>query len=395
MNRSLTPIAGTLMLVLAASCSNQPQPPVTPKSFDGDSKDLKTTEIVATLDAPLTQGKNTIWCASFLSAWKKLQKDLAGEPVALEQAPPEVLSLNNAADPRSEIPPEALYVAVGWKPKGILDKIQRELKQKFPTKPPPVFPDIRNDSFVAYAYLEANVKFPLPYFQSREPLEFTDSEGRKAKVTSFGIREEDDYAYKKLRAQPKILFWKGFPPMETGDPKDQEEEKFEYAVDLCADSSSSQIVVANIARQSSLADALAYTEEAIKRHEEKIIKNPDYSRSRDLGPNDVLLIPDLFWTISHRFSELEGKSFTNTKLKGQRLDVAQQDIYFRLDRSGAELKSESKLYCAPVPIYYVFDHPFLIYMKKRNAKNPYFAIWVDNAELLSPWDSKTMGQKSD
>jgi hypothetical protein len=33
-------------------------------------------------------------------------------------------------------------------------------------------------------------------------------------------------------------------------------------------------------------------------------------------------------------------------------------------------------------MYYVFDRPFLIYLKKRGATRPYFAMWVDNAELL-------------
>ena len=95
-----------------------------------------------------------------------------------------------------------------------------------------------------------------------------------------------------------------------------------------------------------------------------------------------MLVPDLFWRISHKYAELEGKPFKNTVLEGQRLDVAQQDILFRLDRSGAELQSEAKVFCLPIPTYFVLDRPFLIYMKKRGARNPYFAMWVDNAELL-------------
>ena len=61
-----------------------------------------------------------------------------------------------------------------------------------------------------------------------------------------------------------------------------------------------------------------------------------------LGPNDVLLVPDRVWRITHYFAELEGQEFTNATLKGQIIDIAQQDNYFRLDRSGAELKAEAK-----------------------------------------------------
>jgi hypothetical protein len=105
----------------------------------------------------------------------------------------------------------------------------------------------------------------------------------------------------------------------------------------------------------------------------------------EVGPNDVLLVPDFFWQISHRFSDLEGRAFLNPKLKGRRLEVARQDILFRLERSGAELESESKIYCLPIPTYFVLDRPFLICMRRRDAAEPYFVMWIDNAELMIPW----------
>ncbi len=62
-----------------------------------------------------------------------------------------------------------------------------------------------------------------------------------------------------------------------------------------------------------------------------------------IGSSDSLTVPDIRVLASHHFSELEGKVFDNPKLKGRRLDVAQEDIMFRLDKSGAELKAESKM----------------------------------------------------
>ncbi len=38
--------------------------------------------------------------------------------------------------------------------------------------------------------------------------------------------------------------------------------------------------------------------------------------------------------------------------------------------------------CKPMAIHFVCDHPFLIVVKKRGAKRPFFVMWVDNAELL-------------
>ena len=328
------------------------------------------------LEAEIPTGVNAVWCASFLAAWKSMSDELAGEDISLEGSPPTATLLVEAQDPRPHVPAGAMYVATGWNDKGAIEKLHNELKTAFPGKQPPAFPGITPDSFVAYSYLEANVKFALPYFQNGKPLEFTDSSGRKTRVASFGIRPEDDYAYHELRSQPRILFRKG----DHGDPE------LEFAIDLCAQSSPSQIVIARIKREPSLAKALEQVDKELCDFESLKKKDPDYAKYlEEIGPNDVLLVPDLFWRITHRFSELEGRAFLNPKLKSQRLDVAQQDILFRLDRSGAELRSESKMYCSPIPTYFVVDRPFLIFMRKQNTTEPYFAMWVDNAELLTPW----------
>src|SRR4051794_29008496 len=57
-----------------------------PKSFDGKSMDLAATVIVPTLDTPLPDGTNVIWCASFQAAWDRLKNDAAGEPLQLTTA---------------------------------------------------------------------------------------------------------------------------------------------------------------------------------------------------------------------------------------------------------------------------------------------------------------------
>jgi hypothetical protein len=62
-----------------------------------------------------------------------------------------------------------------------------------------------------------------------------------------------------------------------------------------------------------------------------------------------------------------------------------QKIDFRLDRSGATIESSSILVAAKSAeprSSFIFNRPFLIVMKKRGAQNPFFVMWVDNAELL-------------
>jgi hypothetical protein len=59
-----------------------------------------------------------------------------------------------------------------------------------------------------------------------------------------------------------------------------------------------------------------------------------------------------------------------------------QMIQFRLDRSGAELASEAKVYCKPGETFFHVNRPFLVIIKKRTRKKPFLVVWVDNAELL-------------
>ena len=372
-------VAIGLALVLAtlSSCSRDAGAPVPLLKLDAP----QATAVVATLDTPIPPGKSAIWCASFLAAWKSLAQDLAKEPVALNEPSGLVDSLNGAPDPRPTIPPSALYVATGWNDKGIVAQIQKEVVRKFPATEPPTFPGILPDSFVAYSCLEAGVKFSLPYCQNRQPLPFTDSQGRQTPITAFGIREEDHDAYDRLRAQSRVLF-------RTGE---EHERNLEFAIDLCSKSQPSQIVVARIKREPTLAAAIArVNRETLEMDRRSNPGNPEYLRK--VGPTDVLLVPDLFWQLSHHFAELEGKRFTNAKLKGQRLDVAQQDILFRLNRSGAELKSKAEMYATGITTHFTLDRPFLIYMCQRGAKTPYFALWVDNAELLNKWQEAGSAQ---
>lgn len=362
----------------------RPQPDISiPLAFNGDSIALKATEIVPTLDTPIPDHKNAVWCASFLAGWKMMEQNLAKGPVALDRAPEMVKALNAADDPRPSIPPSMLYVAAGWNDEGIVDQIRNGMHQKFPDNSPPVFPGITPDSFVTYAYLETHVKFPIPYNQNDEALVFTNSSGKPTRINSFGVPLKDANTYFKLRAQPCVIFYgdMAWPAGSYGEVPN------EFVIDLCPTSAPDQVLVARIARRPTLAAAVAYVETKITgwgyaQYARQFEHAPADSGLRD---SEVLLVPDLHWFISHDFSELEGKTLVNPTLKRQPLSVAREDIAFYLDKSGAGVRAESREFATATPRNFIVNQPFLLYMKKRGAPMPYFAMWVDNAELLCPW----------
>ncbi len=334
-------------------------------SFDGDSRDLSRTQIVPTLDTPIEQGKNAIWSAAFTAAWKRIEEDIVGGPVELEPASMSAHRLNSAADP-ADFLPEACYAKAGWVEEGVLAVIARETATRFPGRQAPRFSDIAADSLVAYAFLEAGVRFSMPYFSSRRPVIFTDCEGHETRIQTFGVRSEDAYAYQRLRAQPRVIFRRGIEKMQM------------FAIDLCRNSAPNQVVVALVERKDTLAETLAQIPASADSQDVP----PD---RHGLGINDELLVPDIFFKVRHDFSDLLGASITNPSALGQRIDVATQEIVFRLDRSGAEVSAEAKTYMLPVPSLYHIEGPFLVYMKKRGAETPFFVMWVDNAELLQQW----------
>lgn len=46
------------------------------------------------------------------------------------------------------------------------------------------------------------------------------------------------------------------------------------------------------------------------------------------------------------------------------------------------MSTESRNYVKPAARHFDFNHPFLIYLKKRDGGRPVFVMWVENAELL-------------
>jgi len=351
------------LAILAILRRSPPQSHSTASSFNGDSTALHQTQIVPTLDIPLEPGKNAIWCAAFQLSWKKIQKDVAGAPVQLQGADAFCARLNAAIDPGLDLPPGSLYSAAGWVDKGIIQTISRDMPAAVPGVSPPTFPGIAPNSFLAYAYLQASVQFKIPYFEEIKSFAFTDASGKSTNVDAFGIREEDDYAYSELRQQPKLLY------------VDENFEPSEFAIDLAHDSQPVQIVVACTRRGATLADTLDTLE--------KQIASSSKETRAGIGINDVLLVPRIELRIIHHFREIEGKSFAHATLAQQRMDVATQEISFKLDKSGMDLKAEAKHHMKPVPKHYLVNRPFLLYARARGANHPFFVMWVENAELLT------------
>lgn len=336
--------------------------------LDVSSDKLQRTVVVPTLDSPIPEGKSAIWCASFQMAWNRLKNDITKEPVRIANAQAVADRLNAATLSEEDLDQSCVYAAAGFAKDGIIERIQSDMAKMFPAISRPLM-DAAPGAVVAYAYLAAASKFEHSYFENDEPLRFRDTAGRESPVSSFGVRKKDDYAYNKLRTQANVLYC-------SSESVGRGEEAHEFIIDLCRTSKPIQILVAQVKRKATLAEITVDVDRKIASS-----GGPEYG---PLGPRDTLQVPNMAWTIYHRFRDLEGadRGFQNAGLRGNYLERAMQTIDFRLTRSGAELVSEAKVHVLPGATYFHVNRPFLVLMKKRDSKYPLLVMWIENAELL-------------
>lgn len=337
------------------------------------ANELPGMRVVLDLAEPLPAGQNGLWCCCFNAAWQEL-RSVNGGPLALAGA--EGLSglLDRGPDPRGYLPAADLYTAAGRVRDGVVGRISRELPQRFPQMSPPDFSGLAPAAALAYAALDLALPFAHPYQEGKKALEFTGGDGQKRPVRYFGLglREENDLG--KLWKQPLVLF----DTREDGRPN----TPGEFALDLDQSSSPYQLIVARLGRPSSLGAGLAQLEEALA----AALRAGKANEA--LEESNKILMPEMAWRIRHQAAELLGQEIGAGKLAGEPLAAAVTEIGFRLDRSGARLQAQSWMITQGRGSVYAFDGPFLLVLRLRTGGQPVLVLWVDNAELLTPWAEK-------
>jgi hypothetical protein len=311
--------------------------------------------VVPTLDTPLPPGRTAVWSAALGLAWDRLKSDVAGGPVLLEGAQAWADRLNGFAPAQEAIPPDALAVA-GPSEKA-RDVMVREMAARFPGS----LPDLAGirDGLLIYSYLSARLRFSLPYFEAEEGIGFQDRSGRMALVRAFGIRDQDRFAADALRRQVQVLYGR-----DSGNPS----RPAQFAIDLDRNSADVQWVVARVAPGATLGEMVS-----------DVLGRSDLA---GFGPAAILLVPEVSLAVGHRFPELEGKSLLNPAARGLHIERAETGIRFEMDRSGAALETEASIVLRRAPTVYALDGPFLLFMRRRGAPEPFFALWVEDPSAL-------------
>ncbi len=327
------------------------------------SRALRGTDIMPYQGAQITPGRNLVYCAGFQILWDKLTSEFIGEGIELEGDPAMARELNQTSFPSGSIAEDAYFAWLGSASQASLDRAHEELRARVPGARAPLFPAPDPQSLFAYVYFTKRLTFAKDFDRLPEPIQF-DTPSGAASVKAFGIEHFDLKKEREnaLRRQVKVL-----------DYLDDDD----FVIELLSDTDS--ILLAKIPPEKTLADAVLRAKQRIA--------SPLGTRLGPLEEGEPLCIPVIALLVHRDYEELQ-RRIVNPSVSWTIVRAAEL-INFQLDESGVILDTEhgALLLSEDEPLSsvtrrFIFDKPFLLVLRERDAEAPYLALWIANAEIL-------------
>jgi hypothetical protein len=183
-------------------------------------------------------------------------------------------------------------------------------------------------------------------------------------MASFGMREYKS-RHRPMYDQVRILDY---------------QDKDDFVIELLTRCKGDRLILAKTAPSGTLAETIGNVQRRVL---------TDSNACMSVG--DILVVPKFNFDVTREYRELKGKHLrVENPTVGKDLFIlgALQNTRFQMDEKGVRLRSESHISfgCSaaePPPKHImIFDRPFLVLMQRADRRMPYFALWVDNAELM-------------
>ena len=310
-----------------------------------------------------TMDTNKVWCGTFNLVWNDFMNDVIGGKIEFEDGPSKLADELNKQSFKADQLSENSYFKIHGQAMGddLRNKIQNGIKQKFNEDSKLVDRIDWNDSngYVLYAMLKKEFNFLEPFSTAMGSMKFNNSETR---VKCFGVdssnnpiasknvevlfyNSEDDFAIKlKTKEGEEVILYKT-----TGENKSFEEN-----------------------------------------YEEVKKKQSSYSGKTTFEKEDMLRIPFIKVNDEINYDELCGREIKNSKYY---IKQALQTIDFELNNVGGSVKSEAVIDATLKEIIknsrkMILDSDFILYLREENKEQPYFALKVDNTDILVAEETK-------
>ena len=329
--------------------------------------DFQQTEFFAMTDVAIGNGKNVLYCCALQIAWDQARNAAGVQTIEFTQPMALVAMMNAHSFPTYNLSP-GYYVAKAGLCSEVLPFIREELRSKFPNSPSRL-PDLPDDgSFIAYADLRKQLPFSFRFERPTKPMSFHGTA-----VESFGIERFNEEIGKdrELGRQVEVIDY-------SSDDN--------FIVRLFPRSERDEIILAKIEPGRTLAGTIAFVRNRMN------LSDSEAPTSK-LASGDSLLVPAVFANLEMRIAELVNQSIATSPFHECRVVDARQIIRVQLDGTGTEFEFEDlPAGCAggraprtTTPRKLHFDKPFVVWLRERQASEPYFVAWIENTELMSPF----------
>lgn len=298
---------------------------------------------------------NKVWVGTFNLVWNDFMNDVIGKEIVFEDGESELANeLNKQTFTTKELSENSYFKIHGNANINLKNKIENSIKQKF-NEDSQILDKINwqnADAYVLYAVLKKEFNY-LEKFQVLESGKFGESEEN---VKYFGLEPCEN---ERARKNVQILFYNSSEDFAIKLKTKEKEEVFLYKT---------------------TGENKSFEES----YQEMIEKALKYNGERELQENDALKIPFVKVEDVINYEELCGRYIKDSNIY---IDKALQTIKFELNNVGGSVKSEAIIeYLQNVILEegnkFIFDDDFILYLKEERAEKPYFAVKVDNIDVL-------------
>lgn len=313
----------------------------------------KSADVKNFTNSEITSYEN-LWCSNFQIAWKELAKQLEVPSIVFTEDQENYLAnkLNNTSFGLNSISDKDYYIYADKASSNSKSIIKKELKQKFEKKSD--FLDSMDFSnvngHIVYSYLEKNYTFLNKFDQSNE-FTFIDKNNNEHNVKGFEFTEKSN---SKLLDNVKSSYYIHYT---------------QYGI--CLNTKENEEIIL-IMTPNIDADFQTIWEE----HQENKETYKHYFSTKD-----ELFVPYININCFINYEELCGKYIDGT---AEWISSAVQNISFSLDESGGKMKQENLVTSEAMSIkdVFVFNRPFVVFVKEADKEEPYFAFKVYDETFL-------------
>ena len=326
------------------------------EKFSGKTEMTPTfTSKISTIDS------NKVWVGTFNLVWNDLMNDVIGEKIEFEEGnPPIADELNKQLFTEEQLNSNSYFKIHGGATYELKNEIQNGIKQKF-NEDSKIIDRVEwgnPEGYVLYAMLKKEFNY-LEKFPTLESKTFGNSE---EKVKYFGLEPNTSQEASK---NVEILFYNSKEDFAIKLKTKEKEEVYLYR---------------------STGENKSFEEN----YQEMKEKQSKYTGEKDWNENDVLNIPYIKVSDEINYDELCGKRIKGTKWY---IRQALQTIHFELNNYGGSVKSEAliellKMGVSNINREFIFNDDFIVYLKEEDKEKPYFALKVENTDILIPGDEQ-------